>query len=320
MNRKQFEQAETILNDSVGPFTNALNEFFKRSRGTPFFDHIFFQIESFYLMYTKRVWKDQMWVKSKSSIIREFEDEDMELANKCLYQFQTLCDQEGLSTRNPISFFNSLDAYWQDESKDFPTVAALYLWAVTDRKFLFDSAIQGFVPSLFITRAFVSQLKTEDNILRSPVLSNSKFGSPQGSGYWAMQEQIRNFHLMLPSRIDYCDRWTDSTLPIVRKMQNLNQMYYNVGRNEPDELISSSCHQQLVNAVMECFICYVASLKHLDEEGQADLERKVAYLRMKQGSSEHNEFKEIIGQIVNLIAAGPQAWAFPFFLYRILTR
>lgn len=126
MNREIFEQARIELNDSIGPYTSALNDFFVESKGASFFDYAFFHMDLFYMKYTQRIWRDQLWARMKSPIMREFADEDMELANNCLYRFQTVCDQEGISTRNPISFYKSLDSYWQTVSTDFNTVAALF--------------------------------------------------------------------------------------------------------------------------------------------------------------------------------------------------
>ena len=79
MNREMFEQAKIELHDSAGPCTRALNAFLLRSKGAPFFDHMFFQADLFYMVYTRRIWHDQLWTRTESSIIREFEDEDMDM-------------------------------------------------------------------------------------------------------------------------------------------------------------------------------------------------------------------------------------------------
>ena len=191
MNRAIFEQARIELHDSIGPCTTALNHFFVKSKGAPFFDYAFFHIDLFYMKYTQRIWRDQLWARMESPNIREFADEDMELANKCLYRFQTVCDQERISTRNPISFYKSLDSYWQTASADFNTVAALFLFAAADKGFLFDSAIQSSVPSIFVTRAFIVELSASDDILWSQTLLSLKRTLPSKAKYEEMQEQIR---------------------------------------------------------------------------------------------------------------------------------
>ena len=82
MDQKQFKRAKVRQHDSVGPFTAEVNKLLIQSKGTPFFDYTFFQFDLYYLMYTKHIWQEQLWAHTESPIIREFRDDDMELANQ----------------------------------------------------------------------------------------------------------------------------------------------------------------------------------------------------------------------------------------------
>lgn len=318
MNRESFEQAKVEVHDGIGPCTKALNDYYIKSRGAPFFDYVFFHADLFYMKYTHRVWSDQLWHEVDSPIVREFKDEDMELANLCLYRFQTLCDQKHLSTRNPISFFEALDSYWKNTPRNFNIVASLFLWATTDRGFLFDSAIQGSVLSTFVTRAFLDQVGRSDNkvdnIAYSPILTSTKLSPPLITRKAHMQEQVRYFHLMLPNRIIYSDRWTDFTIPLVKEMQHRNKCYCE--DLDPNFCVDDTIQRKLVDAALDCFIWYVSSRKHLDLTNQNDPE-KVAH-----SLQSINDFRDnTIGDIVKAIVEDIQRIAvFPFLLYRVFTK
>ena len=324
MNEKEFYQAKVEIHDSAGPCTSALNDYYLKGKGAPFFDYTFFQIDGFYLKYTQRISSDQLWAHVDGPITRVFDDADMELANNCLFRFQTVCDQEKISTRNPISFFKSLDSKRKAGTLFFDTVAPLFLYATTDRGFLFDSALQSSLPSIMITRAFIDQLKASDNnILLSPVFSKPKW-EPHNR-YWEMQEQVRNFHLMLPNRITFCDRWLNVTLPLVKKMQEKNKRYHE--DLDLDYSVDNTIQQQLAAAVMDCFVWYMSSRKHLGVELNSEIDRKISYLQRQRESPDNNVFKESMTKIVNALLDEKCdddfpvfAHGFPFFVYRLFTK
>ena len=133
-----------------------------------------------------------------------------------------------------------------------------------------------------------------------------------------MQEQVRNFHLMLPSRITYCDYWENQILPLVQKMQYMNRCYHRDFdcNYSPD----SNIRYLLTDAVMECFIWYMATRQHLGVESVNDLTRKVLYLQNKRQSPDQNEFKKNMADFVDLILVEDSVYAFPYFVFRIISK
>lgn len=95
-------------------------------------------------------------------------------------------------------------------------------------------------------------MKASDSILWSQTLLKLKRALPPKAKYEELQEQVRNFHLMLPSRITYCDRWENQILPLIQKMQHKNRIYVNDFdyNYSPD----STTRLHLTDVIMDCFV------------------------------------------------------------------
>lgn len=319
----EFLNAKVLHMDSDGPCLNALNRYAQMTGQVSFYDHASIHTEQFYLKYSHREWKDQLWRRVDSGEIREFRSSHMQLASQCLYRFQTLCDQNEISTRNPISFFDSLSKFMGSEGYDYSIASAVFLYAAADRDFLFDCSVVNHMPAQFVTRAFISEFES--------ALDFADFTNRPDTANWAkvprtqeeldhvsavLQGQVRDFHLfMAPSRNIFYNTWEETILPTVRSIQigfsQYNEMPYTVNR-VPDECLC----KQLTETIFNCFIWYVSSKRHLSAKDKENVEITLPYLSNTQRSSTKQAFLKVIEEIVQKHDFS----TIPYYVYKVITK
>lgn len=325
---EKLSKAKIPRAQSNGPCLAALNEFAKITDCVSFYDKAYHFTEQFYMKYSIQESKEWLCHKLDNDEIREFQDDDMQLANQCLYRFQTLCDQNVISTRNPISFFDSLSKFVESEPCNYDVALSVFLYAAADKGFLFDCFVVNNMPPQFITRSSIELLKiafqTQNSSNGSDIVQYIKVPkteAEQNHALAVLQGQVRDFHLLMaPSRKMFCKTWEECVLPIVRQMRDQRKKYDELfdsnGKTTPPSLEIQDLEQQLTTIVTDCFLWYISTKRHLSVRDRQETERIYPYL----SGTGKNGIEQAISELIRQIIQRHNYYSIPYDLYKIITK
>ena len=203
--------------DPCGLCTTELNKFAQKENYNFAYDLSAVQMEQYYIKRTHQQWRKSHWRKDPDNPDRrEFEDEDVNLAYRCLCMFQEKCDYLQISTRSAVAFYRDVSEETKNlkASCDDLALFQVLVLALADSGFLFDAAVVKYQPSFFITRASITEMndfsgvKIREGNERIPI-PDEKIDHIRN----ACQDQVREMHLMMPSHMLYGSAWEEKVRP-----------------------------------------------------------------------------------------------------------
>ena len=325
--------------DTIGLATGRLNRFCSETGGSVFYENILIHTDKFMLKFTPKE-RQEMLLRRRTDndSVVEYCEENVEWAHQWLYRFQKCCELESLSARNPFVFFtNYCNRIKSNEGFNNIDVSYLnlFLCAVSDLGFLFDSAAERQVPRLFVSREALIHTKENPDIFFQihPDVQTSELrpyqffqsyqllpSTPKETMRTLMmaEQQCRELQLMLPSRNEYCNYIERTMFPMIEQQQQRLQAYL----VSPSQINwTKEQYPDIGRICLNCFLWYMKIRRHLNLDSKKKRALEKAIFNLESAINfQTSKYEQMLDMLLQLSQEEEWRPYSPVLIYRTMTR